>query len=230
MLKPSWSGRGCHCASEGRGGGPPSGSGSAVRPAPGLRPVPHPPGPRPRLLAGGRGRPRVARRLRRPRGRRHGPLAIPTSCARSPSRPRRCSSTRPPFPIRSASGWRSGWRRSVPIRWAGSSSATRARRPTRTRCTSPGSGPAASRIVSVAGGWHGRTVATLACTDGARYEEARGARAASRSRARCRPTTSPRSTPRWTTGRRGDPGAGAGPLRGARDLSAEFLRAARAGL
>ena len=29
-----------------------------------------------------------------------------------------------------------------------------------------------SIIVSVRGGWHGRTVATLACTDGARYEEA----------------------------------------------------------
>jgi acetylornithine/succinyldiaminopimelate/putrescine aminotransferase len=28
------------------------------------------------------------------------------------------------------------------------------------------------RIVSVKGGWHGRTVATLACTDGPRYEEA----------------------------------------------------------
>src|SRR5688572_12986786 len=27
-------------------------------------------------------------------------------------------------------------------------------------------------IVSVKGGWHGRTAATLACTDGARYEEA----------------------------------------------------------
>src|SRR5882672_11689325 len=27
-------------------------------------------------------------------------------------------------------------------------------------------------IVSLRGGWHGRTVATLACTDGARYEEA----------------------------------------------------------
>ncbi len=27
-------------------------------------------------------------------------------------------------------------------------------------------------VVSVAGGWHGRTAATLACTDGARYEEA----------------------------------------------------------
>src|SRR3954470_12405434 len=27
-------------------------------------------------------------------------------------------------------------------------------------------------IVSVRGGWHGRTAATLACTDGARYEEA----------------------------------------------------------
>ena len=28
------------------------------------------------------------------------------------------------------------------------------------------------RIVSVRGGWHGRTAATLACTDGARYEQA----------------------------------------------------------
>jgi acetylornithine/succinyldiaminopimelate/putrescine aminotransferase len=28
------------------------------------------------------------------------------------------------------------------------------------------------KVVSVAGGWHGRTVGTLACTDGARYEEA----------------------------------------------------------
>ena len=28
------------------------------------------------------------------------------------------------------------------------------------------------RIVSVSGGWHGRTAATLACTDGVRYEEA----------------------------------------------------------
>ncbi len=27
-------------------------------------------------------------------------------------------------------------------------------------------------VVSVKGGWHGRTAATLACTDGARYEEA----------------------------------------------------------
>jgi acetylornithine/succinyldiaminopimelate/putrescine aminotransferase len=29
-----------------------------------------------------------------------------------------------------------------------------------------------TRVVSVLGGWHGRTAATLACTDGARYEEA----------------------------------------------------------
>jgi acetylornithine/succinyldiaminopimelate/putrescine aminotransferase len=29
-------------------------------------------------------------------------------------------------------------------------------------------------IVSVRGGWHGRTAATLACTDGAKYEEAAG--------------------------------------------------------
>lgn len=29
-----------------------------------------------------------------------------------------------------------------------------------------------STVVSVRGGWHGRTAATLACTDGARYEEA----------------------------------------------------------
>jgi acetylornithine/succinyldiaminopimelate/putrescine aminotransferase len=31
-----------------------------------------------------------------------------------------------------------------------------------------------TRVVSVLGGWHGRTAATLACTDGARYEEAAG--------------------------------------------------------
>lgn len=30
------------------------------------------------------------------------------------------------------------------------------------------------QIVSVSGGWHGRTVATLAVTDGAKYEEGRG--------------------------------------------------------
>jgi acetylornithine/succinyldiaminopimelate/putrescine aminotransferase len=29
-----------------------------------------------------------------------------------------------------------------------------------------------SQVVSVLGGWHGRTAATLACTDGARYEQA----------------------------------------------------------
>jgi acetylornithine/N-succinyldiaminopimelate aminotransferase len=29
-----------------------------------------------------------------------------------------------------------------------------------------------TRVVSVLGGWHGRTAATLACTDGARYEQA----------------------------------------------------------
>jgi acetylornithine/N-succinyldiaminopimelate aminotransferase len=29
-----------------------------------------------------------------------------------------------------------------------------------------------SRVVSMLGGWHGRTAATLACTDGSRYEEA----------------------------------------------------------
>src|SRR5919112_2276899 len=28
------------------------------------------------------------------------------------------------------------------------------------------------RVVSISGGWHGRTAATLACTDGQRYEEA----------------------------------------------------------
>jgi acetylornithine/succinyldiaminopimelate/putrescine aminotransferase len=33
-------------------------------------------------------------------------------------------------------------------------------------------GTGRTRVVSVLGGWHGRTAATLACTDGARYEEA----------------------------------------------------------
>ena len=45
------------------------------RPSPGVRPVPGPAGERPRLLAGGPGWTRVARRLRRTRGGRHRALA-----------------------------------------------------------------------------------------------------------------------------------------------------------
>ena len=48
---------------------------SAVRPPPGVRPLPGPAGARPRLVAGGPGWQRVARRLRRTRGRLHRALA-----------------------------------------------------------------------------------------------------------------------------------------------------------
>ena len=74
----------------------------------------------------------------------------------SSSTPRRCR-------IRIASSSPARARRArAPIRSAGSSSATRARRPTRTRCSWRGSDRPRA-VASVTGGWHGRTVATLAC-------------------------------------------------------------------
>jgi acetylornithine/N-succinyldiaminopimelate aminotransferase len=83
-----------------------------------------------------------------------------------------------------------------------------------------------SAVVSVLGGWHGRTAATLACTDGARYEDA-----ASRSGiplSRKVPVDDPAALEASV-----DDGVAAvilepvQGLSGARDLSAEFLRAAR---
>ena len=81
-------------------------------------------------------------------------------------------------------------------------------------------------VVSVLGGWHGRTAATLACTDGARYEEA-----ASRSGiplSRKVPADDVAALEAAV-----DDGIAAvilepvQGLSGARDLSADFLRAAR---
>jgi acetylornithine/N-succinyldiaminopimelate aminotransferase len=81
-------------------------------------------------------------------------------------------------------------------------------------------------VVSVLGGWHGRTAATLACTDGARYEEA-----ASRSGiplSRKVPADDVAALEAAV-----DDGIAAvimepvQGLAGARDLSADFLRAAR---
>jgi acetylornithine/N-succinyldiaminopimelate aminotransferase len=81
-------------------------------------------------------------------------------------------------------------------------------------------------VVSVLGGWHGRTAATLACTDGARYEDA-----ASRSGiplSRKVPVDDPAALEASV-----DDGVAAvilepvQGLSGARDLSVDFLRAAR---
>ncbi len=82
------------------------------------------------------------------------------------------------------------------------------------------------QIVSVRGGWHGRTVGTLACTDGARYEEA-----ASRSGiplSRKVPVDDVAALEAAVDGEVAavimEPVQG---LSGARDLSPDFLRAAR---
>jgi acetylornithine/N-succinyldiaminopimelate aminotransferase len=81
-------------------------------------------------------------------------------------------------------------------------------------------------IVTVRGGWHGRTVATLACTDGARYEEA--ARRAGMPLSRKVPFDDAAALDAAV-----DDGVAAvlvEPVQGfagARDCSPEFLRAAR---
>lgn len=84
-----------------------------------------------------------------------------------------------------------------------------------------------SGIVAVAGGWHGRTVATIACTDGAKYEE--WARGAGMPIARRVPfddvAALERTIDDTTAAFIVEPVQG---LAGARDCSVEFLRAARA--
>ncbi len=84
-----------------------------------------------------------------------------------------------------------------------------------------------SGIVAVEGGWHGRTVATIACTDGARYEE--WARGAGMPIARRVPfddvAALERAVDATTAALIVEPVQG---LAGARDCSVEFLRAARA--
>jgi acetylornithine/succinyldiaminopimelate/putrescine aminotransferase len=84
-----------------------------------------------------------------------------------------------------------------------------------------------SGIVAVAGGWHGRTVATIACTDGAKYEE--WARGAGMPIARRVPfddvAALERTVDATTAAVIVEPVQG---LAGARECSIEFLRAARA--
>ena len=83
-----------------------------------------------------------------------------------------------------------------------------------------------TRVVSVLGGWHGRTAATLACTDGARYEAA-AARSGMPLSIRV-PADDIAALERTVDGTVAavivEPVQG---LSGARDLSADFLRAAR---
>ncbi len=84
-----------------------------------------------------------------------------------------------------------------------------------------------SRIVSVTGGWHGRTLGTLACTDGARYEEtaARGGIPLSTKVPADAVAALDAAVDDTVAAVILEPVQG---LSGARDLSAEFLRAARA--
>ena len=83
-----------------------------------------------------------------------------------------------------------------------------------------------SRVVSVLGGWHGRTAATLACTDGDRYEQA-AARSGIPLSVRV-PADDVAALERAVDGSIAalivEPVQG---LSGARDLIAEFLRGAR---
>ena len=156
-------------------------AGQPVRAPPGVRPLPGPAGERPRLLAGGRERHEwldaygghaVAATGHSPsaRGPRHrgagGHAALLLDRGAAPG---------------SASSWRSGWPRSVPIRSGGCSSATRARRPTRTPCTWRARHTGRHSVVSVLGGWHGRTAATLAVHRRHPLRGRRRRRAASRS-------------------------------------------------
>ncbi|MGE5141904.1 MAG: aspartate aminotransferase family protein, partial [Acidobacteriota bacterium] len=84
-----------------------------------------------------------------------------------------------------------------------------------------------SGIVAVQGGWHGRTIATIACTDGAKYEE--WARGAGLPIARRVPfddvAALERTVDDTTAAVIVEPVQG---LAGARDCRPEFLRAARA--
>lgn len=84
-----------------------------------------------------------------------------------------------------------------------------------------------SRIVSVTGGWHGRTLGTLACTDGARYEEtaARGGIPLSTKVPADAVAALDTAVDDTVAAVILEPVQG---LSGARDLSTEFLRAARA--
>jgi acetylornithine/succinyldiaminopimelate/putrescine aminotransferase len=82
------------------------------------------------------------------------------------------------------------------------------------------------QVVSILGGWHGRTAATLACTDGARYQEAasRSGIPLSRKVAADDVAALEAAVDDTVAAVIMEPVQG---LSGARDLSADFLRAAR---
>ena len=127
---------------------------------------------RPRLLAGGRGRPGMARRLRRPRGGLDGPQPSGRG-----ARHRRAGGAAPVLLDGRAAAAARGARRAAGRalsrrRWGGCSSATRARRPTRTRCIWPGGTPAGRRSSRCAAAGTAGPPRRSPCTDGPRYEEA----------------------------------------------------------
>ena len=94
--------------------------------------------------------------------------AIPTSCAAIAEQAAQLLfySTAVPHPAARAR-WRRSWPRCVPIRSAGSSSATRARRPTRTRCTWRGGTPGGRRSCRCAADGTAAPRRRSPCTDGA---------------------------------------------------------------
>ena len=96
--------------------------------------------------------------------------AIRTWCRPSRSRRAGCSSTRRCCRIRCASRWPSGWWGTCRREWShaffcnsGAEANENAMHLARKRT-------GRQRMVSVAGGWHGRSVACCAVTDGAKYE------------------------------------------------------------
>ena len=159
----------------------------AQTPASGLRPVPvRPVRGHGSWLVDEDGQ-RVARRLRRPRGRLDRPQPSRTWCAPSRSRRRRCSSTPPRCRTRCASELAERLAAQLsrdPLERVFFCNSGRGGQRERAAIW-PGSSPAASTIVSVAGGWHGRTAAT---PRGDRRREVRGGRPPARDaarRARC---------------------------------------------
>ena len=169
---------------------------------------------------------RLARRLRRPRRGRHGPLA-----SRRRARDRRAGGGAALLlhrgsPSRSARSWRSGWRRSVPTPLGRVFFCNSGAEANENALHLARKWTGREQIVSVRGGWHGRTAGTLACTDGPRYEEA-AARSGIPLLAKV-PADDVAALEAAV-----DDGVAAvimepvQGLSGARDLSADFLRAAR---
>ena len=123
----------------------------------------------------------------------------PASCGPSPTRRPRFSSTPPRCRTRFASGWPSGWPRCCPDPLgrvffcnSGAEANENALRLARRHT-------GRQTIVSVRGGWHGRTVAHARRDRRRQVRGRRAPRRACRSHARCRSTTWTRSMRRWTT-------------------------------